>query len=248
MREDREKLRKAKRIKFFIRLGAVLTVVLLLVFFAKAPMFNVTSYEVEGNSYYTADEIRTMADCKVGENIFIGTDYKDMKERLSRDPYFKTVKFSVSLPSTVTIRLEERDQAMAFVYGENYIVVSSDTTVLRKTSVDPKIPVIRGINLTELSIGSTLGVEDELFLTEAVDIIKAMNENDMYFKEIYIEKNQVTCYILDNLKVEGKTANIIEVLESGDLHSVVEELFSREIERGVITVSGEKYISYSPKL
>lgn len=40
----------------------------------------------------------------------------------------------------------------------------------------------------------------------------------------------------------------MEAIESGKLQLVIQELLDRDIERGVIQVSGEDYISFSPKI
>ena len=41
---------------------------------------------------------------------------------------------------------------------------------------------------------------------------------------------------------------MIKAMEDGKLQAVTAELFDREIERGKIQISGENYISFTPKL
>jgi len=248
MREEREKRRQEKKIKFIIKLSIFLVVVFLIVFLLKGSPFNVKNYEITGNVYYTEDEIMNMADCKTGGNIFIGTDYKEMKTRLSRDPYFEEIKISPKFPNTVMIKLVERAQVAGIVYGENFIVVDSDGIVLRKTSKEPKLTIIHGLTLTEITLGKIIGVEDEMLLDEALDIIKVMNENDMYFTNLEMCKGKITCNILELLTVTGTPTNIINSLKKGELQKVVSDLFERGVERGNVTVSGDDYISFSPRV
>ena len=248
MKEEREARRRRKKIKALIRLGVFLGVILLAVFFFKAQPFDVTEYIVEGNEYYTDDEVLMMGNCQTGGNIFIGTDYSDIKTRLKKDPYFEGVKVRIVFPNKVRLEIEERAQVGAVVYGENLIVIDKNGIMLRKTSVEPKLTVISGITLTDMQLGSKLKAEDQGLLDNAIMIVNTMPESDMYFKELDMKKGIITVRILDNLILKGTATNIIEVMQSGDLNAVVKELFSREIERGTLTVSGDNYISFNPKI
>ena len=57
MKEERAIKRKKRKIKFFIKLGIFLLLCGLIVFLLKSPLFDVKEFTVEGNSYYTDDEI-----------------------------------------------------------------------------------------------------------------------------------------------------------------------------------------------
>ena len=110
------------------------------------------AYEVEGNSYYSDDEILVLGNCQTGENIFWGTPLSDIEERLSRDAYMQEVTVKRSLPDTVKISINERRQAAAIVYGEKFVVIDGNGTVLRKTGVEPKITVIRGLTISKMNV------------------------------------------------------------------------------------------------
>ena len=129
MKEERAIKRKKRKIKFFIKLGIFLLLCGLIVFLLKSPLFDVKEFTVEGNSYYTDDEILVMGNCKTGGNIFIGTDVRDIKSRLEKDAYMASVKVKRILPDTIKIQLDERRQVAAIVYGEKYVVVDGSGTV-----------------------------------------------------------------------------------------------------------------------
>ena len=248
MKEERAIKRKKRRIKFVVKLGVFLLICGTVVFLLKAPFFNVTKFEVEGNNYYTEDEILVMGNCKTGGNIFIGTDIGDIRTRLEKDAYMASVKVKRVLPYTIRTELVERRQTAAIVYGEKYVVVDSDGTVLRKTGVMPQITVLRGLTISKLSVGEKIEAEEKVLLRQTLQLLKVMESSNMYFKSIELSEGEIKAYILDNLICRGTPENIMKAMEEDSLQLVVQELFDRKIERGTIQISGEKTISFTPKI
>jgi len=212
------------------------------------PAFEVKAYEVEGNSYYTDDEIMVMGDCKTGGNIFWHVDSKDIKERLLKDPYVSKVKVRRILPDTVKIIITERRQEAAMVFGSSYVVIDEENIVLRKTSVAPKLPLVKGITITKMDMGEVIEVKEKVRFQQAIELIQIMENNDMYFKTIVMEKTQVKAYVLDNLVCVGSPADMMQSVKDGNVQKVIRQLFKKKIERGTIKVSGGDYISFSPEI
>ena len=228
---------------------AVLVVIALMVIFAlKAPAFNVSKYEVTGNHYYSDQEVANMGNCALGVNIFTGVDCGDIRDRLAKDPYMARVSVRRKLPSTVTISITERVQTAAIVYGDSFVVIDEEGTVLRKTTIDPKVTVLRGLNISGMTLGETIKVDEDVLMRQCMDIINSMKANNMYFKSITISQAEAKAYVLDNLMVRGVPDNIIFALENNDIQLVVQELFNQGIERGTIKVTGDNYVSYTPEV
>ncbi len=235
-----------------VRLRTILTVLvvaaLCVLFALKAPAFNVSKYEVTGNRYYTDDEIANMGNCNLGVNIFTGVDCGDIRDRLMKDPYMVRVSVRRKLPSTITINLTERTQTAGIVYGESFVVIDEEGIVLRKTTVDPKVTVLRGLSISSMNLGEPIQVDEEVLYRQCMDIIAAMKENNMYFKSITISPTEVRAYVLDNLLVRGMPDNIIFALENNDIQLVVQELFKQGKEVGTIKVTGDNYVSFTAKV
>ena len=130
--------------------------------FLSSPIFDIEQYEVEGNSYYSDDEILIMGGCKTGGNIFWEAELSDIQSRLLKDAYMQEVTVKRSLPDTVTIAINERKQAAAIIYGEKYVVIDGDGIVLRKTGVQPKIPVLKGLTISKLNLGEPVETEESV--------------------------------------------------------------------------------------
>ena len=88
-----------KKVRLRTVLIALAIVALMVVFALKAPAFNVSRFEVEGNRYYTDNEIVNMGHADYGVNIFTGVDCGDIRDRLMRDPYMVRVSVRRKLPA-----------------------------------------------------------------------------------------------------------------------------------------------------
>lgn len=248
MKEERAIKRKRRKIKFWVKILIFLIICGAVIFLLKASLFEVKNYVVDGNNYYTDEEILVMGNCQTGGNIFIGTDCKDILKRLEQDPYMAEVKVKRVLPDTIKIEIDERMQVGAIVYGEKFVVVSADGTVLRKTSVEPKLTILKGLTISKLSVGEPVEAEEKVLLRQTLETLKVMIGNNMYFKEIELSEGEIKAYVLNSLICQGTPENIMKAMKSNDLQLVVQELFERKIERGTIKVSGDGYISFSPKI
>ena len=158
--KKREKKDRKKRRKVSLLAKLLITIACAtgLYFFASSSFFDVTEFEVTGNSYYAQDEILIMGGCKTGDNIFWGTGLKEIKSRLEKDAYMEEVKVKRILPDKVRIELTERKQTAAVMYDNNFAIIDGDSVVLRKSSVEPKIPLIQGLTISKLEVGQTIAV------------------------------------------------------------------------------------------
>jgi cell division protein FtsQ len=247
-REKRDKKRKKRKVSLLVKLLLTAAICTGVYFFASSSFFNVTSFEVSGNSYYSEDEILTMGNCKTGGNIFWGSGCKEIKSRLEKDAYMEKVKVKRILPDKIKIELTERRQTAAVVYGDHYAIIDNNSRVLRKSSVEPKIPLVQGLTISKLEVGQTIEIEEKVKFRQVMEILKTMEQYDMYFKKIVISESDVKAYIFDYLVCQGAPADIMEAMENEELQKVIRELFEMKIERGTIKVSGESYISFSPEI
>ncbi|MBR4862414.1 MAG: FtsQ-type POTRA domain-containing protein [Firmicutes bacterium] len=216
--------------------------------FLASPLFDVAAYEVDGNIYYSDDEILVLGNCKTGENIFWGTPLSDIEERLSRDAYMQEVTVKRSLPDTVKISINERRQAAAIVYGEKFVVIDGNGTVLRKTGVEPKITVIRGLTISKMNVGEPIETEESVLLRQTLEMLRSVEQGDMYFKKIELSKMQIRAYVDDSLICQGTPEQLMDVISDGKLQVVIQELYAQNIERGTIKIGGDDYISFTPKI
>ena len=157
---DRErKVHKKKH--YFLRFLVFLMILGGVYLFLKSDFFAVKEYRVEGNSYYADKEIMGMSKAKTGNNIIFESGIKEIEERLEKDPYFVNVDVKREFPFTLVISVEERPQTAAVVYGEYFIVISEDGTVLRRTEMDPELPLLTGLTISKMNLGEPIQCEEK---------------------------------------------------------------------------------------
>ena len=248
MKEERAIKRRRRKIKFWVKFLIFLMICGGLAFVLKAPLFEVKNYQVEGNAYYTDEEILFMGNCQTGGNIFIGTDLKDIRTRLSQDAYMADVKISRVLPDTIKIELGERHQIGAIAYGSKFVVVDPAGTVLRRTSTEPKLTVIDGLTISKLTLGEPVEAEEKVLLRQTLELLSVMEKNQMYFKRIELGEGEIKAFVLDSLICKGTPEHIMQAMKNSEIQIVVQELFDKKIERGTIVISGDAKISFNPKI
>ena len=237
--------KKRKRIKRWIRFLVFLAVCTGIFFFIRSPYFNVKTVEVEGNSHFTISQIKAIADIEIGANM-LRTEYDYAKEALMADPYIRLAEVKRVFPDTIKITVAERTEYAAVPYGIQYIVIDDEAMVLKVTEELPYLPLLGGMSITDMTPGKPLGVEQSYSLTEALNLVAAMEDGDLYFKRIEINKVKVKAYIYDELYCEGTAENIKNGIEQ--IRSVLEKMYSENITRGVLHVEDDNYITYSPKI
>lgn len=246
--KKREKKSRRRKKSLLGKLLVIIGIVAGVLIIASTSYFNVKSYDITGNSYYSDEEIVVMGNCKTGGNIFWGTDLKDIKARLEKDAYMEDVHVKRALPNTIAIELKERKHVAAVVYGQHYVVIDKDGIVLRNTEVDPKITSVYGLTISKIEVGQPIEVEEKVKLRQTLEMLSIMESKDMYFVKIEMTDSGVDAYILDNLVCKGTPQNIMEAMKNKNLQKVVTGLFNLKIERGTINISGGEYISFNPAI
>ncbi|MGN0673567.1 MAG: cell division protein FtsQ/DivIB [Anaerovoracaceae bacterium] len=234
--------RKAKEVLLFVVLAIGLAA------FSFSGFFTVRAIEVEGNSYFTPEEIINMGHAEKGSNIIYRPGKSEIKEYLEANPYIESAKIKRKLPGTLVISVKERTQTAAVVYDDDYLIIDENGTLLRKTATMPKLTIVQGIKVSKIELGQKLGSEDSAMIDRTVEILQSMIEGDLYFTRIVMSDLYVKAYVYESLVCKGTADMLVEAMDSGRLHKVLEDLFSKNIKRGTITISEDGYASFVPSL
>jgi cell division protein FtsQ len=238
------KKKKKRRKKHYLLKGFI---VLLALFGAyklfTSPLFDIQSIEVENNDYYTSEQIIAMTGVSPGENIFrIST--REVRNNLMADPYVMAVNTKRALPNGLVIRVAEREEA-AFVSDlSDCIIIDENGLVLRKTTTAPLLTELSNLNVTEAEEGRPLAVEENAALTDTLDLLKKVKNEELYFKKVDISNIIVRAYIFDRLICEGTPAHLSENLS--ELKKMLLDFKAQGIERGTLKVGGDRYIVWQP--
>ena len=240
-----KKKKKRRKKHYFLRLLIIIALIVGAVLLLRSELFNVRHFVVEGNNYYTAAQIQDMSGLKTGINTFKQKIYP-AKDTLIEDPYIKNVQIKRQLPGTVKIILEERTEYACIPYGSQYVLIDEEGMVLRLADEMPVLPLLDGMTINEMTPGKALDVEQSYLLTNTLQLLSVMAENDIYFKKINFSAVIVKAYIYDEMYCEGKPEDI--TAQMGAIKRLVEEQYKQGITRGIIKVGKDNYIAFSPKL
>lgn len=244
--KEKQKIRKKKKRRkkrYLLKIIILAAFSVGMYFFFTSSMFDIQKITVENNSYYTVEQVISLAGAKTGENLF-ETSLSQMKEKLLADPYVKNVKLKRKLPAQVVIIVEERKEDAAVPYGNKYIIIDNEGMVLRKADTEPALTLLMGMTIENMEPGTPLAVEENAVLTDTLKLLQEIKNYELFFKKIDISNIIIKAYIYDQLVCEGTPENIMSNLDS--LQEVLYDLYTKGIERGVIKMGSDKYFSFSP--
>src|SRR5438093_1020200 len=105
----------------------------------RSPVFAARRVDVTGTSHLTRGAVIRLADVHHGTNVF-WLNTGAVRRRLERDPWIASAQVSRSLPSTITIRIDERRLAAVMADGSGYRIVASDGTILGRAATPGSYP------------------------------------------------------------------------------------------------------------
>lgn len=238
-----KKKKKRKKKRYFLKFCILCLLCAGAYFFLTSEYFNVTEIEIIGNDYYTKAQVIQMTQISTGKNMFEFSS-TDVRDRLLADAYIKNVKIRRIPMGTVRITITERMEYAAVPYGQEYVLLDNEGTVLRVAQEPPTLPLLVGMNLVEMTPGQALVVEQAYLLNDTLELLEIIEGYEVYFKRIDFSTVIVKAYIYDTLYCEGAPGNIRDNMES--VEKLLYELYQQEITHGVIKVGKDNYLAFSP--
>lgn len=240
--------RKLKMPGFFTRIFIILGAIIAVTAFSLSSFFTVDTIDVQGNKYFTDEEISNMAHASTGQNIIYKLNKGNMLNYLEKNPYIEEARVYRKLPSTIVINVKERIQIAALTYGDQFLIIDNKGTLLRITKTKPKLTIVTGFKVKEVKLGEPVEVNSPDLFKELLSLLKSMEAGDVYFTKINITELFITANVYDSLVVKSKYKDLKDNIDKGRLHKVLDELFKRNIKRGTITISSDGYASFTPEL
>ena len=248
---EKRRLKRKRKLKmpgFFTRVFIVVGVTIAVIAFSLSNFFTVDTIDVQGNKYFTDEEISNMAHASTGRNIIYKLNKGSMLKYLEKNPYIEEARVYRKLPSTIVINVKERMQVAALTYGDKFLIIDNKGTLLRITKTKPKLSIVTGFKVKKVKLGEAVEVSNPDLFKELLALLKSMEEGDVYFTKINITEMFITANVYDSLVVRSKYKELKETIDKGRLHKVLDELFKRNIKRGTITISSDGYASFTPEL
>ena len=226
--EEQEKLLlKKRRIAKIIKFGAIASLLIMIIICAMfSPLFKIKTIEVEGNKIVTDNEIISLSQIQLENNLFKFSKNKTIKQ-IKENAYIEDVNITRKLPSTVNIKIEERKPAYLIEYAGSYVYIDIKGYMLQISEEKIELPILQGAvtNTEDFAVGNRLCSEDLEKLSVAYKIIELSRDNEinslitgidienkLNYKLIF-EKEQKTAYLGDKTNLNTKILMIKSILE-----------------------------------
>ena len=198
--KPKNKKDKSKIVKF---LGIVCLIVAAGIFLCTTPLFNVTAIEVVGNETVSSDEIISLSQIKLNENMFKNIKSK-IKQNVKGNAYIEDVEVKRVLPNKMQIIVKERPVKFMVKLLESYAYINSQGYILEITGQTKEVPLLEGLTTPEeeIIVGKRLNNEDLSNLEVALKIMSSA------------EKNEISRYVT-SINLKNQSEYTISLAEKG---------------------------------
>ena len=196
-REEERKAGRRRRNIFFVILGLLLALILVL----NSPLFDLKDIEISGNERVSSEQIARDLGLTKGTNLFrYALTHFNKTPRM--DPRLSTVDVYMKWPDRVKIVVEE-SQTIGYVYFQGtYLCIDRRGQVASSTNQsDQDLPVIEGSEVGSFSIGDSLNTQD----AEKYDAVVTIGANLKKY-DLNTTVHTVNVRSLDNILL--KTDNL----------------------------------------
>ena len=239
------KKKKRRKKHYLLRLIVFLMICTGLYFVLHIDYFTVDGIAVAGNEEISDEEILKLSELKTGENIFDVHPWF-AERRIKKNLYIEDVDVDRKLPNEIVIHVTERSGKAQFRMGKRYVVTDNEGMVLDISKEEKQVTLVDNVKVDKAERGDTVEVRDTDTYGKAMELIKTTEDNDLYFKRVNIDGNDVQAYVYDDLVCRGKYDNVMAVIKSDALRTVIYDLYQNSVESGVINISSNNYCSFTP--
>lgn len=242
-----KKKKKRKKKNYLLRFVIFVVLVVGIIFLMRSSLFYVKNIEVVGNQFYTPAQVIEMSGLTTGKNLFFETKTRPARYALLETPYIKLANIRRVLPATLRIELTERVEYATIPNEEGeFILIDNEGMVLSVKDKQPQLPLLEGMNILSVEPGKPLSIEQAYLLTDTLELLREVDATDLYFSRVYFSTILVRAYINDNYYCEGKPIEIKNNIEN--IRAMIADQNVKGIDKGVIRVGSNNYLSFSPKI
>ena len=245
----KKRKKKIKKIVFFVML--FLTVVITAAILSMTVFFNIKTIEVNKESGFDKDEILSVCNIKIDDNLFRINKGKARKLIMKKYAQASDVNFKISLPDKLIINIKRAEQYAYFEHNKSFYIIDESFKVLDQLKTDKKIkvPKIYGKAVETAKVGQQIKMKDETAIDNIKTILDQVKAN-LGLKNVNVVNlsNPIALKVAyDNNRIEinlGGYENVEKKLQL--VKFVIDE--NPKSESAKIDVSSGKRAYYKPNL
>lgn len=179
---QQELARKKRKVIFRITKWIMFLVIIIGagVYALLSPIFNVKNISVVGNSQISSEEIISLSEIELEQNMF---EYRkdDVIKKIKDNAYIDTVKMSRKFPDTIELTVSERKASFMIQFANAYAYISSQGYILEISNQKLDLPILIGFETEQENIqaGFRLCLEDLQKLGDVLKIMEAATSNQL---------------------------------------------------------------------
>lgn len=219
--------------KWFV-LGGMILILLFCVFF-----FQVRKVTIEGNTYYSQEDMAVMFQKNILEKNLLGFWLMDKLSLTPDLPFVREYEVSYPSPNEVHIKLYEKTIVAGISYSGQYIYFEKDGMVLKSTEEPLEgIPLFETKSLTTFSLYAMVEMENGDQLNQIMNLSNLFQHYGITWDRVeFTEGNEAVLYSGDIKVLLGKSDNYDEHISA--LSSILEQT-QKEGRKGVMDMSNYK--------
>lgn len=234
--------------------GKIVLLIVVAVLFAGLGYFIYVYFQVhhvtsEGNAMYTSPYIAALANVPEGTHMFEVDSDAIISRIESAEPYLEVTGISRKYPDTLVIAVRERRPMALLPYANQYLLTDGQGTAL-ETVNDPELvemPVVEGIGVTGVEIGSPVSTEDEFKIAVMQEILQELNTRDLFELIMTVDLSNI-----NNIQLVSKNGLRIRFGQAEKTSDKVKWIANRlpALERegqvdGILDVSSGSFATYT---
>ncbi len=213
-RDGREGRRGIRAVLIAVLAAVVLVLVL-------AVGFRMRTFEVIGNSRYSAERIRNdlVYDLLTENSLWFSWKYRNNTEE-PRAPYLAGIQAKLVTPGQVRVTVSEKILTGYVSYDSNHVFFDTNGTVLEMSDAEIEDTIhVTGITMGEPVLYQKLPVDDTALLRTMLSITKMIGETELKADSISFDENRNITVTIGTVEVnlgqdeylEEKVSNLVTI-------------------------------------
>lgn len=239
--------KKRKRLIKRLILSTIVSIIVIIAFIYKAPIFNVKKINITGDKTISENELQEKINGYMGQNIF-AINYDEMISKILTNPYIKDVKISKKSYNTLNVVITEGNVSYYIQEGEKFKVISNEGLYVETLDTIEGLNLVQVIGLKDNGKGIGEKIIDDENLCDNLNDFNPIIKSEL--SELRIEKldfsniSDIKGYI-GNIEINfGDSSNLLneydkngKVNNVGKINKVLNIIEQKNMQKGYIDVS-----------
>lgn len=169
-------IKKRRIMASVITCGVVLVIGIIL---SLTVLFKTEKIEIEGDSFYSEEQILSLANVALQSNIFVGKMTATPDKIAEKLPYVESAKVDFVIPDTIKITIQDAVPSYVIVNDGKFLLISSKGRILDvMTDNSSNYPVLSSSALQTTTIGDYVSYSDENVPVILEEISDSLRKNE----------------------------------------------------------------------